>query len=294
MLKYNLDLDGRSEWLTTTPGQTAASMPFYITEMGKFYCGPGFFTERSHKESYLFFYTFAGRALLEAGGASLELSPYTAVILDCRAPQRYRTVGERWHHYWVHLDGQGVATYCGLINTPGPCPVAVPDSAGFPEAMERLLESMDKTDVLSLSECCLGLHSLLSVMLKSRTERETGRSSSRATDILAAAAYIREHCREQVSVDGLVKRFNLSKYYFIRLFRQYMGTTPYDYLLHCRINLAKTLLTTTGMSVEQVAAYVGFSDPGNFINHFKRLTGSKPTTFRGESLYFGPGGDQSR
>lgn len=287
MLDYNLDLDASSRWLTTTPSQIAASMPFYISEIGKFDCGGGFFTERTEKDNYLLFYTVAGQGLLETQGAALEMPPCTAVLLDCRFPQRYCTAGEKWNHYWIHLNGQGVAAYYGLINTPRLCTVTVRDNILFTGHLDSLLDSAEQTDVLSLSENCVHLHSLLCALLKDKTELEKGRANSRVMDIMDAAAYIRAHYRETVTVNALVQRFNLSKYYFIRLFRQYMGTTPYDYLLHCRINQAKTLLTTTELSVERIAEAVGFGDVSNFINHFKRLTGSKPTRFRNESLFFG-------
>ena len=37
----------------------------------------------------------------------------------------------------------------------------------------------------------------------------------------------------------------MSKSYFLRLFRRYMGTTPYNYLVNFRITQAKELLVLT-------------------------------------------------
>ena len=41
----------------------------------------------------------------------------------------------------------------------------------------------------------------------------------------------------------------MSKSYFLRLFRRYMGTTPYNYLVNFRITQAKELLVITDHSV---------------------------------------------
>ena len=50
----------------------------------------------------------------------------------------------------------------------------------------------------------------------------------------------------------------MSKSYFLRLFRRYMGTTPYNYLVNFRITQAKELLVLTDHSVSEIAQEVGF------------------------------------
>ena len=58
MLSYNLDIDERSTWLRTTPGEHELAQPFFCTEQGEFFARSGFFTERSDKDSYELFYTY--------------------------------------------------------------------------------------------------------------------------------------------------------------------------------------------------------------------------------------------
>ena len=52
----------------------------------------------------------------------------------------------------------------------------------------------------------------------------------------------------------------MSKSYFLRLFRRYMGTTPYNYLVNFRITQAKELLVLTDHSVSEIAQKVGFGE----------------------------------
>ena len=56
----------------------------------------------------------------------------------------------------------------------------------------------------------------------------------------------------------------MSKSYFLRLFRRYMGTTPYNYLVNFRITQAKELLVLTDHSVSEIAQEVGFGMPATF------------------------------
>ena len=76
----------------------------------------------------------------------------------------------------------------------------------------------------------------------------------------------------------------MSKSYFLRLFRRYMGTTPYNYLVNFRITQAKELLVLTDHSVSEIAQEVGFGDASNFSTRFAKATGQSPLQYRKSAL----------
>ena len=128
MLTYNMDVEERSTWLRATPGAAALAQPFYCTEAGNFYGRAHFATARTDKESYILFYTLSGSGLIEQNDQRIELPAGSALLLNCRAPQSYCTAPgqSHWHHYWVHLDGMGVANLAEVLLPQGRlCPVAV-------------------------------------------------------------------------------------------------------------------------------------------------------------------------
>ena len=63
------------------------------------------------------FYTLRGAGLIEQDGNHAILSTGQALLLNCRTPQSYCTAPGQscWHHYWVHLDGVGVAAMEPLL-----------------------------------------------------------------------------------------------------------------------------------------------------------------------------------
>ena len=97
-----------------------------------------------------------------------------------------------------------------------------------------------------------------------------------------AIDYIQAHLTENVSLDAMSTEVGISRFYFCRLFKQSTGTTPYQYLIKCRIERAKALLLQEKLSIADVALEVGFSNQSHLTKHFKRLVGVTPKKFLGD------------
>ena len=111
-----------------------------------------------------------------------------------------------------------------------------------------------------------------------------GRSQGNRTLIRSAADYIRAHSAAPLSIDDITQQTNMSKSSLMRQFRIYMGTTPYNYLLSCRITEAKELLSLTDLSVAEIAERVGFGDESSFSSRFSAMTGSSPLQYRRSTI----------
>ncbi|GMX64968.1 transcriptional regulator YesS [Paenibacillus elgii] len=94
-----------------------------------------------------------------------------------------------------------------------------------------------------------------------------------------AIAYIEANHHIDLSLDQVAERCGLSPPYFSKLFKRIVGVSFIEYLTAYRIDRAKTLLQTTGLSVAEVAESVGYQ-PKNFIRVFKKQTGQTPGQFR--------------
>ena len=83
----------------------------------------------------------------------------------------------------------------------------------------------------------------------------------------------------------MAKSVNLSPPYFCYLFKTVTGVPPAKYLKSLRMNQAATLLTTTFLSVKEIARCVGLTDESHFVRDFKRLYGLTPSEFRNNKLF---------
>ena len=75
----------------------------------------------------------------------------------------------------------------------------------------------------------------------------------------------------------------LSRYHFLRLFRQAFNKTPHQYLVERRIEKAKELLSSDELRVTDVCFEVGFQSLGSFSTLFHKSVGHAPITYREKS-----------
>ena len=79
-------------------------------------------------------------------------------------------------------------------------------------------------------------------------------------------------------MEALARQYGFVPKYLNKVFRQYTGSRPSEYLLELRIQRAKHILETTpDIMVKDVAASVGYNDHHYFSKVFYRATGFWPT-----------------
>lgn len=143
-------------------------------------------------------------------------------------------------------------------------------------------QGIKKETTTAQIEIGLTLHKMLALLAHQQLSGDESRSNR--TMIKQIADYIRAHYAEPINLDMLLAQIPVSKSWFLRLFRQYMGTTPYNFLLSTRITRAKELLVLTDFPVGEVARQVGFEDESNFSTRFSSMTGQSPQQYRKSAL----------
>jgi AraC family transcriptional regulator, transcriptional activator FtrA len=93
-------------------------------------------------------------------------------------------------------------------------------------------------------------------------------------------AWLQEHLNEPVTVEELAARSAMSPRTFARRFLASTGTTPYQWLLRQRIQLAQRLLEMTDLTIDSVAETSGFSTAANLRKHFGRTVHTSPQGYR--------------
>lgn len=95
-----------------------------------------------------------------------------------------------------------------------------------------------------------------------------------------ARKFIDESYHQPLDLAEISKQACLSRYHFLRLFRDAFDTTPHQYLIQRRIEKAKELLRSRSLSVTDVCFEVGFESLGSFSWLFRKCVGQPPASYR--------------
>lgn len=95
-----------------------------------------------------------------------------------------------------------------------------------------------------------------------------------------AAQYIKEHYNEDIPINGLAEKFDMSPTYFSSLFKKEMGKSTVNYITAYRVEKAKHYLATSNRSVVDIAKRVGYEDSQYFFRVFKKQEGMSPLQYR--------------
>lgn len=101
-----------------------------------------------------------------------------------------------------------------------------------------------------------------------------------STDIYACIQYVKEHTNEAILVSDVAKAVDRSKSYLSRCFKAEMGFDLSSFIMRCKLEEAKSLLSFTDKSISEISNYLCFSSQGYFQNVFKKKYGITPNGYR--------------
>lgn len=286
-LNYLLDISNESTWKINTPDSIAKRLPFYINECGHFIANAGYFTEREGQDNYLLLYTIAGNGYLKYMRDEYILKPGQTAVIYCAYYQYYKTfTDEPWNFKWVHFNGTAASEYYKLLNGDLLNMVCINHLTRFEKMLDDLNKYIQVNDIASNIKISSLITDILSELIISKfNPLNNKKSQQHRTEINKVVSYIEQNYKKKITLDHLVKVAHVSKYHFSRVFKSHMGLSPYEYLIHFRINKAKELLKGTQLTVDEIADVVGFCDTNNFIRKFKEIVGATPFTYKKYNIF---------
>lgn len=92
--------------------------------------------------------------------------------------------------------------------------------------------------------------------------------------------YIHDNLGSDLSLTSMAELAAMSGTHFAKAFKKSVGSSPLQYVIAQRLELASILLRTTKLGVAEIAWRVGYQDLSRFGQHFKRRFGATPAAFR--------------
>jgi AraC family transcriptional regulator len=113
----------------------------------------------------------------------------------------------------------------------------------------------------------------------SRTERNVAGGMA-PTTLRRCVEFMEAHLDGNLRLSELALEAGVSTSHFLRSFRQSTGKTPYQFLLHRRVERARILMRDLRAPLAQVAQASGFADQHHLSRVFRRITGVTPSSYR--------------
>jgi AraC-like DNA-binding protein len=190
-----------------------------------------------------------------------------------------------WEYSWAGFSGSGSGELLRLIGVSAERPVAshTTEQAFQYYGMTRRALLENEYPSLTDLECSAYLKLMLIALGKSNPAHIADGAGDRSeTERLVkyAARVIKTQYANPIAIESLADSIGYHRVYFSKIFTDYYGKSPKQYLKAVRMEQAELLLMSTALSIEQVAESVGYGDPLYFSKQFQKWSGMPPSEYR--------------
>ncbi|WP_246362195.1 AraC family transcriptional regulator [Paenibacillus alba] len=272
------------EYMQAELSRSELTRDLFVSDIGFFPHARHHYRERSEgSSSYIFIFCSDGEGWIEINpNKSIVLTQNHLAVIPARTPHRYGASAHApWSIYWFHLQGDHADAFIqmyGMDTGPVHLPIG---------AMSEFKDVFDKCFVLlSDKTYSLPIHTHVSQSMRQLISSigisagGTAKDKKREQYLELAIRYMNDRLEDSMKLPELAKHTGLSKQHLILLFKEETGFPPIDYFLRLKIQRASQMLSLTGLSIKEIAARLGISDPYYFSRLFKKITGSSPSAYR--------------
>ena len=151
----------------------------------------------------------------------------------------------------------------------------------FKQLFEEIIQENNSNKVESqwIARHLVGV--LIGKIMRTLSNKETVHKQSNGHKIVEETKhYIQENYHQNIKLGDLAQVVYVSPYYLSHLFKKMTKTSPIQYLIQYRIEVAKHLLLTTNLTITEIAIKVGYQSETHFQNTFKKIAGVTPGQYR--------------
>lgn len=243
---------------------------------GREHCNPDYAIVRREFPFYVLEYVLSGQGTLRLDRRRHALRP--GMVYAC-APTTHCEIHtdprDPMVKYFLGLAGAGVAQrlrQCGV--RPGSAR-QLAAHAEVTSVLEDLIREGQRSGMLA-RRICAALFELLLLKIEDTSTLAPQASEPAREAFLRCKALIDAGAERINTLEEIAAATRVEASSVCRWFRRYQGTSPYQYLLRRKMNLAAEHLIERGGLVKEAAQRVGFADPYHFSRAFKAVHGVAP------------------
>lgn len=101
---------------------------------------------------------------------------------------------------------------------------------------------------------------------------------------ISLATFISRHTNELIRDDDVAAHIERSRSYTSKKFKEELGFDLDTFIMHCKLEEAKSLLTYSDKTLSEISNYLCFSSQAYFQNVFKKKYGLTPMQYRNQTI----------
>ena len=145
-------------------------------------------------------------------------------------------------------------------------------------ALTPVIAAAELADPDGLEEAALDLAGTVLGLLADNGSHVVSRRDEKR--IAAVLRRIETDADQTLGLADLAREAAMSRYHFLRTFRDVVGLTPHQFILRTRLHRAALALRRSGRPVLEIALDAGFADLSTFNRRFRATMGVTPSVYR--------------
>ncbi len=230
------------------------------------------------------FYVLSGDVVFEADGARWHLGAEQFVLTNPGALHAHRAEKDALVAC-IHLNSNLIAQRLGAANLRFVCNSTLDGGYAYDKLRGVLIKLLNqgtrKTEKrdLMFDALCYELAHLLTKSFVEQSPDEAGSGNKTAQTAARVERYIRENCRQPVSLQEVAQEVGLTETYLSRFIKEKLGETFTAYLNRLRLERAVEDLGFTGKSITRISMDSGFPNLAAFNKAFKDAYRETPSVY---------------
>jgi AraC-like DNA-binding protein len=223
-----------------------------------------------------------GEGMLELAGKHYYPKRNQLLLLPGGIVQSYSSISDyTFEKYYCHFTAKtGGLNLFNLFNVPVFIDVQAHEMAELIQKFEVMIELYSKGGTYSTFKLqSILLDIIYYYMKRCNSEQVHLKVNSPIGKMDTLLAYIDDHISSSFTIGHLAELCHYHPKHLIRLFKQFTGCSPIQYINQRRIQMSKHLLISTNNSISEISYSIGL-ETRYFSKLFKESTGYSPSLYR--------------
>ena len=228
------------------------------------------------RTNYLLFYVakgkehfFIDREVIAEEGAFVFFRPY-------EKQQHIYLENATGEFYYVHFEAPADFDLFGFESS---VVYHSKPSTTICHIFEEIISELQKKQPAYERFCASKVYTLMAIL-----ERKTKKELSPQGKHLDKVSYVIQNMNMEYQINYTLEEYakmcNISKFHFLRVFKDITGVSPLEYRNNIRLNHVKEQLKDTDVPLCEIAENAGYTSPSYFCEAFKKKFGMSPSQYR--------------